>query len=310
MNKVKSYKQQKQMLLVFAIIAMVVQILLVVLILFLSLHAFLLSLNNHMFDFMNPVVAFAKDFVKFFFGNIIKASRPEIDGELVAFIFVTAFVVFVVAQLKIAAKITCDKLDKKIVEEKRIEEERINKELQRELQKDISSNSSFMLAFAFKAVPLIVDSMQIYGEKPIDAEKYETEVRAKLIAAFKTITGVMVSKSNDTLILVCHDFNKIDSVLTSVQGIVQGLKKEYRTQKVVLKVRYAIDCFKPSAPAGTIFKGLVPLLGLNKPNEILCYGNFNNRYKLIKEPQYTIYVNGQYEFNGKEETVWALVKKR
>ena len=66
-----------------------------------------------MFDFMNPVVAFAKDFVKFFFGNSIKASRPEIDGELVAFIFVTAFVVFVVAQLKIAAKITCDKLDKK-----------------------------------------------------------------------------------------------------------------------------------------------------------------------------------------------------
>lgn len=310
MNKVKSYKQQKQMLLVFANIAMVVQILLVVLILFLSLHAFLLLLNNHMFDFMNPVVAFAKDFIKFFFGNSIKASRPEIDGELVAFIFVTAFVVFVVAQLKIAAKITCDKLDKKIVEEKRMEEERINKELQRELQKDISSNSSFMLGFAFKAVPLIVDSMQIYGEKPIDAEKYETEVRAKLIAAFKTITGVMVSKSNDTLILVCHDFNKIDSVLTSVQGIVQGLKKEYRMQKVVLKVRYAIDCFKPSTPAGTIFKGLVPLLGLNKPNEILCYGNFNNRYKLIKEPQYTIYVNGQYEFNGKEETVWALVKKR
>lgn len=310
MNKVKSYKRQKDILLVGANVAMVVQILLVVLILFLSLHAFLLLLNNHMFDFMNPVVVFAKDFIKFFFGDSIKASRPEIDGELVAFIFVVAFVVFVVAQLKIAAKITCDKLDKKIIEEKRIEEEKINRELQLELKKDISSNSSFMLAFAFKVVPLIVDSMKIYGEQPIDSEKFETEIRAKFIAAFKTVQGVMVSKSNDSLILVCHDFNKIDSVLTSVQGIVQGLKKEYRPQKAVLKVCYAIDCFKPSTQVANIYKGLVPLLGLNKPNEILCYGNFNNRYKLVKEPQYTIYVNGQYELNGKEDTVWALVKKR
>lgn len=310
MNKVKSYKQQKDILLIGVNVAMVVQILLVVLILLLSLHAFLLLLNNHLFDFMNPVVAFAKDFIKFFFGNTIKASRPEVDGELVAFIFVVAFVVFVVAQLKIAAKITCDKLDKKIVEEKRIEEERVNKELQAELQKNISSNSSFMLALAFNVVPLIVDSMQIYGEKPIDSEKYETEIRAKLITAFKTISGIMVSKSNDALILVCHDFNKIDAVLTSVQGIVQTLKKEYRPQKAVLKVRYSIDCFKLSTPAGTVYKGLIPLLGLNKPNEILCYGNFNNRYKLVKESQYTIYVNGQYELNGKEETVWALIKKR
>lgn len=310
MNKVKSYKQQKDILLIWINVAMVVQILLVVLILLLSLHAFLLLLNNHLFDFMNPVVAFAKDFIKFFFGNTIKGSRPEVDGELVAFIFVVAFVVFIVAQLKIATKITCDKLDKKIVEEKRIEEERVNRELQAELQKNISSNSSFMLALAFNVVPLTVDSMQIYGEKPIDSEKYETEIRAKLITAFKTISGAMVSKSNDSLILVCHDFNKIDAVLSSVQGIVQTLKKEYRPQKAVLKVRYSIDCFKLSTPAGTVYKGLIPLLGLNKPNEILCYGNFNNRYKLVKESQYSIYVNGQYELNGKEETVWALVKKR
>ena len=310
MNKVKSYKQQKDILLIWINVAMVVQILLVVLILLLSLHAFLLLLNNHLFDFMNPVVAFAKDFIKFFFGNTIKGSRPEVDGELVAFIFVVAFVVFIVAQLKIATKITCDKLDKKIVEEKRIEEERVNRELQAELQKNISSNSSFMLALAFNVVPLTVDSMQIYGEKPIDSEKYETEIRAKLITAFKTISGAMVSKSNDSLILVCHDFNKIDAVLSSVQGIVQTLKKEYRPQKAVLKVRYSIDCFKLSTPAGTVYKGLISLLGLNKPNEILCYGNFNNRYKLVKESQYSIYVNGQYELNGKEETVWALVKKR
>ena len=46
----------------------------------------------------------------------------------------------------------------------------------------------------------------------------------------------------------------------------------------------------------------------NIPNEILCYGNFCNRYELIKKPHFEAFLKGTYDIT-EDENVWALVKK-
>lgn len=137
-------------------------------------------LNSTALDFLYPVVGFAKSFVQFFFGNTIKASQPEIDGELVLFIVIDIIVIFVVSQLKVALKSYDEQIDKKIVDEKAKIEVKFNKALDDELHRSIASYSNFMLAFNFTVAPLVSDSIQIYGLEKPDVEKIEAEISKKL----------------------------------------------------------------------------------------------------------------------------------
>ena len=47
---------------------------------------------------------------------------------------------------------------------------------------------------------------------------------------------------------------------------------------------------------------------INMPDEILCYGNFCNRYQYVKTPKFVAYLKGTYDMT-EDENVWSLVKK-
>lgn len=70
----------------------------------------------------------------------------------------------------------------------------------------------------------------------------------------------------------------------------------------------AIDVYTNKVLLKDVYADLKTLLTLNMPNEILCYGNFCNRYELMKKPQFEAYLKGTYDITD-DENIWALVKK-
>lgn len=309
MDIVKNLRRLKVLCLLLSNLMMVIQIVLIVLVLLLSSYAFLQLLNSTALDFLYPVVGFAKSFVQFFFGNTIKASQPEIDGELVLFIVIDIIVIFVVSQLKVALKSYDEQIDKKIVDEKEKIEIKFNQALDDELHRSIASYSNFMLAFNFTVAPLVSDSIQIYGLEKPDVEKIEAEISKKIVDYLKLFSGVKLMKKDKDFIVISSHFNDFDKVLDSVIVMMNNFKKTYRAHKVVVKSRYAVETYKPLTPTGKVYDAVKPLLDLNIGHDALCYGNFKNRYAMLKDPSYTVQVKGKYDIANVEETIYCLVKK-
>ena len=309
MDIIKNLKRLKIICKICSNIMMLLQIILVILVLLLSTYAFFFFFHSTALDFLKPLVMFAKSVIQFFFKDTIKASQPEIDGELVVFIVLDIILVFVAAQLKTAFKVYDEQLDKRIVEEKAKVEEQFNKNLSNELHRSIVSCSNYMLGVLFKTSPLVADSLQIFGEEKIDLEKVKADVEAKFIASVRNLKGIKLLREGDVLLILSSNFNTLDLVLSTVQEAIAKLKKEAKAIKVILKARMAIETYKPMTPNKKVFASIKPLLDLNLGADALCYGNFKNRYELVKEPQFTVYVKGRYDIENTEETIYALMKK-
>lgn len=309
MDIIKNLKRLKILCKIGANIMMLIQIILVILILLLSTYAFLQLLHNNSLDFLKPLVLFAKSVVQFFFKDTIKAAQPEIDGELVVFIVLDIILAFIAAQLKAAFKVYDEQLDKKIVEEKAKVEDQFNKELSNELHRSIISCSNYMLGVLFKTSPLVADSLQIFGEDKIDLEKVEAEVNTKFVAVVQKISGIKLMREGKALLILSSKFDTIDPVLSTVQETISRLKKECKAQKVILKARLAVETYKPLTSNKKVFASIKPLLDLNLGSDALCYGNFKNRYELVKEPKFNVNVKGRYDIENVEETIYSLVKK-
>jgi len=258
---------------------------------------------------MAPVADYAKGIIKLFFADSIKAAREDIDGELIVFIVLDVALVFIFSQLKTAFARYEEEVDKKIVEEKEKEEEAFNKGLKNELQRNIASYTNYMVGILLKAAPLVADAMQVYGAETIDTEKVEAQAKAKFVEAIKTLPGIKISQEGKVIVVTSSKFGNIDKVLATIQNTVFQLKKEFRTAKVVIKTRLAIDTYKPLTPPKKVFELVKPLLTLNSGNDFLCYGNFKNRYAMNENQEYGVYVKGKYDIADLEETIWMLVKK-
>lgn len=309
MDSIKNLKRLKIVCMILANLMMIVQVVLIVLVLLFSLYSFLHLLDNTALDFMNPLVQMAKSFVKFLFGNTIKASLPEIDGEIVIFIVMDVILTFVVVQLKMALKAYQEEIDKKIVEEKAKVEVKFNRALDEELHKSIQAYSSFMLGCAFKVSPLVADSMQIYGVQAIDTKSVGLEIAARFVGAIKSVPGIKISREDGNILITSAKFENIDLVLATVLDVCKHLKKEYRSKKITIKTRLAIEAYRPMTPFEVVYKTVKPLLELNLGNDALCYGNVKSRYAMVENPVFNIEVKGKYDIDDSEETIYSLVKK-
>ncbi len=307
-GKVKNLNRIKKGVNILSQIFMLFQILFVIIVLLCSLFLFLGLLKNHALDFLTPFITFAKGFVHTVFGSSVKSSQPEIDGEVVLFILINIFLVFVFAQLKLACKRYSEIVDKKIVEERIKEEESFNRELELELERNLLAQKNFLLIVRIKAKPIVRDSVRSAMVPKEEIEKANNDVMAKFFAEIKTVPGLSFSKDNDILLISSNKFEIIDTAFMKVYEIIDTLKSDYRAQKILLRSRMAVDVYKSNVSLKTVYENIRPLIDLNANNEILCFGNFNNRYKLIQKPKYRIYIKGQYDINDQSETVWALVK--
>ncbi len=291
-------------------VAMGLQLLFVITIFLCCLHIALLIFEANFLEFMDPFFNWARETASFLFGSNIKQAETAVDGREVLFILFSMVVSFFMSQIRLASKSYDGSLAKKIVEEKQRLENEFNQELKTNIEQDIMAQSHYVFAIQFKAKSLIQESV---GVKPLTAEEIN-QIKLDAVSRFyemmKNEPGIKFSKDGEILLAASGSVNKVDAFLDKVFGNLETIRAEYKAKKISIKARMAIDSHKMLTTVNTVYQNLKPLLGFNVSNEILCYGNFRNRYQLIKDPTYIVAVKGKYDMvNGNEETIWSIMKK-
>lgn len=304
----KNLERFKKLVIFSGHILTIVQIIAIILILLTSLYWLFELTEIHALDFMAPFMNGIKASMQANFGEQLKKGQAGLDGSLFIFIALTGLVIYIVAQLKIFAQATEKNLKKIIVKEKQKEEEAFNIQLNIEKQKTLLEYKNIVILVNIFLKSLLKNMYQTENDtKKID-KKQEDAALVAFYNLIKTVPGCGFSKDGNTLIITAKKFELIDVILLKINESIEQLKKDYKMKKINLSTKIAVDVYTDKVLLKDVYTDLKTLLKLNLPNEIICYGNFCNRYELIKNPQFEAYLKGTYDITD-DENIWALVKK-
>lgn len=251
-----------------------------------------------------------KNFMTTCFGPNIKQNIDGIDGREVLFILVGIVVTYFLSQIKGACNSVYKNLGKKVVEEKERVELEFNNELKQNLINDIMAQKNFVLAIKLNVRWLVKEGVGLKPPTEEELNKEKLTALTKFYEDMKTVSGLKFSKDEDILIISSGDVEHVDDVFNMAWKSITAIRAEFKTRKFGIRMKMIIDSYKPLTSALSVYKKISPLFDLNASNEILCYGNFKNRYELIQDADYYLAVKGKYEMSdSSEETVWSIVKK-
>lgn len=304
----KNLERFKKLVIFSGHILTIVQIIAIILILLTSLYWLFELTEIHALDFMTPFMNGIKASMQANFGEQLKKGQAGLDGSLFIFIALTGLVIYIVAQLKIFAQATEKNIKKAVIKLKQKEEEEFNIQLNIEKQKTLMEYKNIVILVNIFLKSLLRDMYQTENDtKKID-KKLEDAALVAFYNLMKTVPGCGFSKDGNTLIITAKKFELIDIILLKINESLELLKKDYKMKKINLSTQIAVDVYTDKVLLKDVYTDLKTLLKLNLPNEIICYGNFCNRYELIKNPQFEAYLKGTYDITD-DENIWALVKK-
>ncbi len=266
--------------------------------------------QNHALDFMNPYINFLKDITSYIFSGEVKSTHPDIDGRAVLFVLFGIILAFFISQLKMACQSFLESIAAKVVETKKVEEDLFNRDLNNNLEQFIMEQSNFVIAAQIRVKSLIKDGFSSKMPTPEELEQIKFEVITKFFEKLKTTAGLKFSKDEDILLISSNNINNFDIALAQIWNVFTKLKEEYKLKQISPRIKMAVESYRPSTPMPTAYKTIRPLLNLNAQNEVLCYGNFKNRYDLKKNNIFNFTLKGKYDMKGTDEdTVWSIVNK-
>lgn len=285
-----------------------VQIILIFIIFIVSLYWFLELIGNDMLSFMDSIITSIKSMMQYYFAEDLKKGQAGLDGSLFVFITLLGIVLYVIAQVKAFLKCRIKVLDKQIVIKREEEEAKFNKELKADAKRQIMKYKNVVLLIHINLKTLLRDVYQTHNDVKHVDKKQEEIVIVALFNMLKKLPNCSFAKDGRVLIVSSKDVEVVDTILLTVTTAIETLKAQLKPRKLTLSYNIAVDVFPDTVQLKDVYADLKTLLQLNMPNEILCYGNFCNRYEHIKSPQFEAYLKGTYDITD-DENVWSLVKK-
>lgn len=308
---VKGLEKQKQLCHICEQLMVLLQIVSIFFIFITSLYWFLELIGNDMLSFMDSFIKVIKGMMQAQFGEELQKGQAGLDGSLFIFIALLGVSLYVISQVKIFLKCRKDSLEKAIVKKKEQEEAAFNKQLQEDAKRMIMDYKNIVVLINLSLKQVLKGFYQ-GGENEAAAnnnlKKQEEIVLVALYNMLKATPGCNFSKDGKTLIITSKKFELVDTLLLAVDKALSTLNAQLKTRKMSISTFIAIDVFPDRIKLKDVYEDLKTLLQLNMPNEILCYGNFCNRYQYVKEPKFEAYLKGTYDITD-EENVWSIVKK-
>lgn len=286
----------------------IIQISAILLIFVVSLYWFLDLINNQALGFMTPFIKSIQGMMQSQFGEELQKGQEGLDGSLFVFIMLILTGLYILSQIKIFLKYTMEALDRKIKDAKAEEEKRFNLQLKAEAHRAILEYKNIVLLVKISLKSILKDAYLAHNDMQTVSKKQEDAALVLFYNMMKTVEGCNFSKDNNTLIITCKKFERVDEILDVLVTSIDKLKNDLKAKKLALKSNIAIDVYTDKVLLKDVYADLKTLLKLNIPNEILCYGNFCNRYELIKKPKFEAFLKGTYDITD-DENIWALVKK-
>ena len=298
----------KKFLRMFLDIAFMAQIILSVVIFAFLMYWFFDVLNCQYLAFLTPVADNISEFMHQYFADSLSKGVTKTDGSLFIFIMILLVVIGALTQMKAIAVSSARKVAKIIDKIKIKNEDEFNAQLRAEADQALLAYRNVVLITKLVVKRRVVDDSRTEEEK----EQENKEMVDKLVCEFynrvKGSPCCKFAKNGDQLVVTLKGFAHVDKLLYYVDKALDELRTELRKDNWILRSYSAIDAFDDNALLKDVYYDLQILLKLNLFNEIVCYGNFCNRYYMEPKNLFEAYLKGVYD-TTEPENVWTLVKK-
>jgi len=269
----------------------------------------LFDLINHQFlAFLTPVADNIINFMHLRFETSADKGAIGTDNSLFLFVVFLGVLVLAMTQLKSSADSMIKKVGRIITKIKIRNEDEFNAQLKAEADQAILAYRNVVFIAKLTARRRFADDLRT--EEEIEKEKKEQE--EKLICDFysriKEAPCCKFAKNGDQLIVNLRGFAHVDKLLYYVTKALEDIRAEMKKDGWIVRSYCAIDAYDDKALIKDVYYDLQILLKLYLHNEIICYGNFCNRYYMESNNLFEAYLKGVYELT-EPENVWSLVKK-
>ena len=302
----KFYYAQRKMWQYLINIVFIIQIILFIIIFLVTLHWFLDLIDKQFLTFVNPLSDFVSNLVKIFYRRMIEVGGVKIDGSILLFDIVALLLIWGGSQIKEFFDKQITKIDIIIDKVARDQEELFNKQLQEDYEKQQLKNSNIGILITYSLNNVLGNAF--WSEQSNDSmEAKEKEVDKQMYYALSKLPDCKVAKSGKQFLLLCNNFEKIDSILDYLKKLLAQMDEYVLKSQMTLTTYTALKPYDNKTDIKKVFTTLNKLLSLKMPGEIICLGNFQLRYEFIKEKKYTPVLKGTYSIDDSDK-VWTLVK--
>ncbi len=301
------FNLMKRLLRLMIDFAFLLQIVATLLVFVFALYWFFNLVGWQPLDFLTPMADNISNFMHAYFSKQMSQGQ-QADGSLFIFIMLLLVLVGSLGQVKTYVTSVISTVNKLAEQVKSQKEDDFNAQLRAEADQEILAYKNVVLITRLTAKKRIVDDL--ISEEA--AAKEIKDMEERLICDFYNIVKnapyCKFAKNGDQLVVTLKGFSHVDKLLYYVDKAVSELQDQLKKENWILKTYTAIDAFNDKALLKDVYYDLQILLKLNILNEIICYGNFCNRYYLEPRNLFEAYLKGVYD-TTEPENVWTLVKK-
>lgn len=288
-------------------LAFALQIVSSILVFLFALYWFFELVGHQFLGFLTPMAESVSGFMHAYFSKQLSQGQNA-DGALFIFIMLLLILVGSLGQVKTYTLLAISTVNRLTDRAKSKKEDDFNAELRAEADQAILSYRNVVLITRLTAKKRTVDDT--VTEEAL--EKKLKELEDRLVCDFygivKNAPCCKFAKNGDQLVVTLKGFTHVDKLLYYVDKAISEMTVQLRKENWILKTYTAIDAFSDKALLKDVYYDLQILLKLNILNEIICYGNFCNRYYMEPKNLFEAYLKGIYD-TTEPENVWTLVKK-
>lgn len=305
---VKFFKLLQDFLKRFIDVTYMTQIIVTVIILAFTFYWFFELINHQFLEFLTPVANNIKEFMHLRFEDLMNKGVNGSDGSLFLFVLFLAVFVFAMTQMKGFIETAIKKVGRLITKIKIKNEDEFNAQLRAEADQAILAYRNVVMIVKLSVRRKYIDDTRTDEQIEKDKKEMEDKLICDLYTRIKESPCCKFAKNGDQLIVTLRGFTHVDKLLYHVTKALEDLRAECRKDGWILRFYAAIDAYDDKALIKDVYYDLQILLKLYLPNEIICYGNFCNRYYMESNNLFEAYLKGVYELT-EPENVWSLIKK-
>lgn len=298
----------KKLLKMFLDLAFMSQIILMVIIFAFVMYWFFDVINCQYLAFLTPVADNISEFMHEYFADSLSKGATKTDGSLFIFIMILLVTIGALTQVKSFAIAVSKKVSRIIDKIKIKNEDEFNAQLRAEADQAILAYRNVILITKLAVKKRVVDDTRTEEEKTKENEEMLDKLVCEFYNRIKSAPCCKFAKNGEQLVVTLKGFTHVDKLLYYVDKALEDLRTEMRKEGWLLRSYSAIDAFDDKALLKDVYFDLQILLKLNLYNEIICYGNFCNRYYMEPKNLFEAYLKGVYD-TTEPENVWTLVKK-
>lgn len=284
------------------------QIILSVIIFAFIMYWFFDLINCQYLAFLTPVANNIIDFMHAYFEESLNKGANNTDGSLFLFIMALLIVITFLTQLKTFSATSIKTIARLIDRVKSKREDEFNAQLRAEADQAILAYRNVVLIVRLAPRRRAIDDRRTDEEKEQESKEMADKLICDLYTRVKESPCCKFAKNQDQLVVTLKGFTHVDKLLYYVSKALEDMREELRKENWILRYYAAIDAFDDKALLKDVYYDLQILLKLNLRNEIVCYGNFCNRYYMESKNLFEAYLKGVYD-TTEPENVWTLVKK-